>query len=77
MKANHSKDLWINPRRTTVGPGRNHQSSAQKNITPYHGARFLELADIALGLKKPAQKTHAIATAGTHSTARKSKPYST
>lgn len=46
-----SKDLWISPRSNLKGPNEN-----QGNITPSSGSRFLELADIALGLKKAAPR---------------------
>ena len=48
-----SKDLWISPRLNMRGPEGNRGFSRDGNITPGDGARFLELADIALGLKKP------------------------
>jgi hypothetical protein len=57
MKAKRSNrgpynDLWINPHSNLRGPDGD-RSREQGNITPDAGARFLELADIALGLKKP------------------------
>ena len=48
-----SKDLWISPRLNMRGPDGNRGYSRGGNINPGDGARFLELADIALGLKKP------------------------
>jgi hypothetical protein len=47
-----SKDLWISPRLSMRGPDGSRGFSRDGNITPGDGARFLELADIALGLKK-------------------------
>jgi hypothetical protein len=47
-----SKDLWISPRLNLRGPDGSRGFSRDGNITPGDGARFLELADIALGLKK-------------------------
>jgi hypothetical protein len=47
-----SKDLWISPRLNMRGPDGSRGFSRDGNITPGDGARFLELADIALGLKK-------------------------
>lgn len=44
-------DLWINPHSNLRGP--DGDRTGGRNITPDAGARFLELADIALGLKKP------------------------
>lgn len=49
-------ELWINPRSNIRGPDGNRAWDDVGNITPASGARFLELADIALGLKKPAPK---------------------
>jgi hypothetical protein len=48
-----SKDLWISPRLNMRGPDGNRGFSRDGNIAPGDGARFLELADIALGFKKP------------------------
>lgn len=53
---NHSKDLWINPRRNMRGTDGNRAWDNHGNITSSTGARFLELADIALGQKKPSHK---------------------
>lgn len=47
------KDLWINPRSNLRGPDGNRSRNAEGNIRPTDGARFLELADVALGIKKP------------------------
>ena len=57
MNAKRSKkgpynDLWINPRSNLRGPNGD-RAWGHGNITPEAGARFLELADIALGLRKP------------------------
>ena len=60
---NVSKDLWINPRSTLRGPEGNRAWENAGNISPSKGARFLELADIALGLKKPASSKKKAATA--------------
>ena len=71
------KDLWINPRSNLKGPEGNRAWENHGNITPTNGARFLELADIALGLKKSApKKKKAAAGAGAHSTSEKTEPYS-
>ena len=50
---NTSKDLWINPRSNLRGADGNRGWDTRGNISPISGARFLELADVALGLKKP------------------------
>ena len=63
------KDLWINPRSNLRGPEGNRAWDNQGNISPSSGSRFLELADIALGIKKPLQrkKKANAAAAGTDS----------
>ena len=76
MKANHSEGLWINPRSNLKGPEGNRAWDNQGNISPTSGARFLELADIALGLKKSAPKKKKTSAAGTHATSEKTEPYS-
>ena len=50
-------DLWINPLVNLRGAEGNRAWDNSGNIRPGSGARFLELADIALGVKKPTQKT--------------------
>jgi hypothetical protein len=59
-----SKDLWIAPRYSLKGPAGAPNSS-----------RFLELADIALGVKKPSTKKKRTSGASAHQTA-KTEPYS-
>jgi len=53
---NLAKDLWINPRSNLRGPNGNRAWEYGGNIPPGGGNRFLELADIALGLKSPETK---------------------
>jgi hypothetical protein len=71
-----SKDLWVNPRSNIRGPDGNRAWDNSGNITPNSGARFLELADVALGLKKPTAKKKKAAAASVHSVSEKSEPYS-
>src|SRR5215469_5840396 len=73
------KDLWINPRSNLKGPEGNRAWDNQGNISPSSGTRFLELADIALGIKKPTpkKKKAAAAGAGIQPPAGKTEPYST
>lgn len=71
------KDLWINPRSNLRGPEGDRAWNNQGNISPSNGARFLELADIALGLKKPSVKKKKGAAAGAHQSESKTEPYST
>jgi hypothetical protein len=72
-----AKDLWVNPRSNLRGVDGSRAWDNGGNISPASGARFLELADIALGLKKPASKRRRAAGASAHlgdhaeSTARK------
>jgi len=73
-----SKDIWINPHPNLRGTDGNRAWDNRGNISPTSGARFLELADIALGLKKPTPKKKGAAAGagpGIHST-KKPEPYS-
>ena len=70
-----AKDLWINPRSNIRGADGSRAWDNRGNISPTSGARFLELADIALGLKKPAAKKRRAAAAGHHQTTGKTEPY--
>lgn len=56
MSKDQIRDLWINPRRNMRGIDGNRAWDTQGNISANAGARFLELADIALGIKKPEPK---------------------
>ena len=76
-KSSIVKDLWINPRSNLKGPDGGRAWDNSGNISPQSGARFLELADVALGLKKPTPKKKKAAAAGAHQTTGKAKPYST
>jgi hypothetical protein len=49
------KDLWIAPRYSLKGPAGERAWENRRGGIP-NSSRFLELADIALGTKKPAQK---------------------
>lgn len=53
-EADLSKDLWISPHLSLRGKDGNRGWERSGNLPPGAGARFLELADIALGIKKPA-----------------------
>lgn len=74
------EDLWVNPRSQFRGPDGDRAWNNAGNITPQSGAKFLELADIALGVKKPVtnKKKAAAATVstGTHQIG-KTEPYKT
>jgi len=72
-----AKELWINPKSNLCGGDRNRAWENEGNITPSTGSRFLELADIALGLTKPLPKKRKAAAAGvgTHDIDKKGEPY--
>ena len=71
----NDNDLWVNPRSNIRGPDGNRAWDTSGNISPNSGARFLELADIALGLKKPDSKKKKAAAAAAHASD-KDQPYS-
>ena len=70
-----SSKLWINPRSNIRGPDGNRAWDKAGNISPNSGARFLELADIALGNKKPTLKNKRASAARVHQIAPKTEPY--
>jgi hypothetical protein len=74
QKKDTTKDLWISPRFNLKGKDGNRAWDLAGNLTADSGARFLELADIALGLKK-AEKRKKPASVPAHVT-RKIEPYS-
>lgn len=49
------KDLWIAPRYSLKGPA-GERAWENRPGGPPNSSRFLELADIALGIKKPSHK---------------------
>lgn len=65
-QAGRAKDLWINPRSNLRGPDGDRAWDNQGNISSHSGARFLELVDTALGLKKPTAKKKKAAAVGSH-----------
>jgi len=69
-----SKDLWIAPRYSLKGPAGERAWENRPGGAP-NSSRFLELADIALGVKKPAAKKKRTPGASAHQTA-KTEPYS-
>ena len=68
------KQLWVNPRSNIKAENR----WGERNLSPSAGERFLELADVALGLKKPhhPKKQTVPATTGAARMSRKIRPYS-
>lgn len=74
-KIDLAKDLWISPRMNLRGRDGDRAWDSSGNLLPGAGARFLELADIALGIKKPAPRKKKPAGASVH-VIRKDEPYS-
>jgi hypothetical protein len=76
-KSEDQNDLWIAPRFSLKGPNGDRAYENRPGGLPTSN-RFLELADIALGHKKPAKKKKALAAAaaaGAHVISKK-EPYS-
>jgi hypothetical protein len=69
-----SKDLWIAPRLVRKADNSD-RTWGSRDTGPRSGERFLELADIALGLKKPEARKKRSASVSTHKTT-KTEPYS-
>ena len=67
-RPDRAKDLWINPRSNLRGPDGDRAWQNEGNISPSTGSRLLELADMALGLKKPLPKKKRVAAAAHHRT---------
>jgi hypothetical protein len=68
-----SKDLWISPRFSLKGQNGERAWDHRSTGSP-GSARFLELADIALGMRKPEPRKKKSAHAVTHVT-EKPEPY--
>ena len=73
-KADGSNGLWIAPRHSLKGPAGERAWENRRGGIPT-STRFLELADIALGLKKPSPHKKKPATVSAHDTT-KTEPYS-
>jgi hypothetical protein len=69
-----SKEMWINPNSSLRGQNGSRAWDHRHIGDPTSGARFLELADLALGLKKPEARKRRSAV-GAHQT-EKTEPYS-
>ena len=67
------KDLWIAPRYSLKGPA-GERAWENRAGGPPSSSRFLELADIALGIKKPSHKKK-LGQSSVHDT-QKTEPYS-
>lgn len=73
-EAEVSKDLWIAPRYSLKGPAGERAWENRPGGAP-NSSRFLELADIALGVKKPVARKKRTSSTGAHQTG-KTEPYS-
>ncbi|HEY2115935.1 MAG TPA: hypothetical protein VGJ51_12645 [Candidatus Angelobacter sp.] len=69
-----SNGLWIAPRYSLKGPAGDRAWENRRGGIPT-STRFLELADIALGFKKPGPNKKKAMTVSTHDTI-KTEPYS-
>jgi hypothetical protein len=67
-------ELWIAPRYSLKGPAGERAWENRPGGIP-NSTRFLELADIALGLIKPAARKKKALTTSAHDT-KKTEPYS-
>ncbi|HEY2392569.1 MAG TPA: hypothetical protein VGK22_15445 [Candidatus Angelobacter sp.] len=68
------KDLWIAPRYSLKGPAGERAWENRPGGAP-NSSRFLELADIALGVKKPSSRKKRTPATSAHQTG-KTEPYS-
>ena len=69
-----TKDLWIAPRYSLKGPAGERAWENRPGGAP-NSSRFLELADIALGVKKPVPRKKRTSSTSAHQTG-KTEPYS-
>lgn len=73
-KNGRANDLWIAPRYSLKGPAGERAWENRPGGIP-NSTRFLELADIALGLRKPGPHKKKTLTTSAHDT-EKTEPYS-
>lgn len=71
---NNEPEMWINPNSSFRGARGDRAWENRSGGIP-NNSRLLELADLALGLKKPQTKKKKAAT-GIHSNEKKTEPYS-
>lgn len=74
-KTDDSNELWIASRYSLKGPAGDRAWENRRGGIP-SSTRFLELADIALGLKKPGPHRKKAVTVSAHDTIIKTEPYS-
>ena len=70
-----AKELWIAPRYSLKGPAGERALENRPGGAP-NSSRFLELADIALGLKRPAPRKKKLGESLSARETRKNEPYS-
>jgi hypothetical protein len=73
-EVSRDKDLWIAPRYSLKGPAGERAWENRPGGAP-NSSRLLELADIALGVKKPVSRKKRTPFTSAHQTA-KTEPYS-
>jgi hypothetical protein len=71
---NSTGDLWVAARYSLKGPA-GERAWENRLGGPPNSSRFLELADIAMGLKKPEPKKRKSTAAGAHDVTSKTEPY--
>jgi hypothetical protein len=74
LHENSTGDLWVAARYSLKGPAGERAWENQLGGPPT-SSRFLELADIAMGLKKPEPKKRKSGAAGAHDITSKTEPY--
>jgi hypothetical protein len=72
--SDRSKDLWIAPRYSLKGPAGERAWENRPGGIP-NNTRFLELADIALGLRKPGPHKKKTPASSAHDDKEKTEPY--
>jgi hypothetical protein len=73
-KSERANELWIAPRYSLKGPAGERAWENRPGGVP-NSTRFLELADIALGLRKPGPHKKKTPASSAHDT-KKTEPYS-
>jgi hypothetical protein len=74
-KVDLSKDLWISPHWNLRGHNGDRAWDRRGNLSPGAGARFLELADVALGNKQRAPGKDKIEKPDAHEITKKNPPF--